>query len=526
MSKTVKFDAIYKLQEGINTLAEAVGSTLGPNGKEVIIDRGSEYPYITKDGVTVAQEVDLQDPFEKMGADLVKGAAIKTAKEAGDGTTTTTILAATMINGGIKSIDEGYDARKVKEGINIAVDAVREYIKDSSIEVANNIESINQVAYISANNDSSISDLISQAFEKDINCYVTADIAYSNISYLDFYKGAKVDRGYADANFAAQYDDGKIQLINPSVLVYNGRVDDANTLIPAISKSKENGQCLIIFVNDISKTALEALVYNYIRGKINVCVIKSPGMSYNREETLKDISIITGATLIDDSIGNTLANIDENKLGRVNSATISSTYTLMELNEGISSTEIDNRCKEIEDLITNTSDESAKRVLERRLATFKSSIGVIKVGGKSDIEINERKDRVDDAICAIYAAMEEGIVAGGGATYAKASMILHHLASTEEDPSVERGIEIVEKAILKPFNIFTKDVPDVEDVYDSSNRIGYDAKNDKIVDMIEAGIIDPAKVTRVSLENAASVALTIMNTKCIMVDNHDNKSIF
>ena len=528
MAKDIKFnmDARDLLKNGVDQLANAVKVTLGPKGRNVIIEKKFGAPQITKDGVTVAKEIELEDRFENTGAQLLKSVASKTGDDAGDGTTTATILAQSIINVGLKNVTAGANPMDLKRGIDKAVAAVVEYIKKSSEKVDDNYDKIEQVATVSANNDPEIGKLLAEAFRKvSKDGVITIEESKSRDTHIGVVEGMQFDRGYLSGYFMTDADKMECVMDHPRILIYDKKISNLKDLMPVLQPAAENGLPLLIIAEDVDSEALTTLVVNRLRAGLKVCAVKAPGFGDRRKAMLEDIAILTGGMVISEEKGLKLEQATLDMLGTCDKVVISKDNTTI-VNGAGEKNAIADRVAQIKNEMANTTSSYDKEKLQERLAKLAGGVAVLYVGANSEVEIKEKKDRVDDALCATRAAIEEGVVAGGGTTYVRA---LEAIAALKGDNADEdTGIKIVERAIEEPLrqivmNAGGEGAVVVQKVREGKGDFGYNARTDKFEDLREAGVIDPAKVARVALENAASIAGMFLTTECLIVDKPEDK---
>ena len=528
MAKDIKFnmDARDLLKNGVDQLANAVKVTLGPKGRNVIIEKKFGAPQITKDGVTVAKEIELEDRFENTGAQLLKSVASKTGDDAGDGTTTATILAQSIINVGLKNVTAGANPMDLKRGIDKAVAAVVEYIKKSSEKVDDNYDKIEQVATVSANNDPEIGKLLAEAFRKvSKDGVITIEESKSRDTHIGVVEGMQFDRGYLSGYFMTDADKMECVMDHPRILIYYKKISNLKDLMPVLQPAAENGLPLLIIAEDVDSEALTTLVVNRLRAGLKVCAVKAPGFGDRRKAMLEDIAILTGGMVISEEKGLKLEQATLDMLGTCDKVVISKDNTTI-VNGAGEKNAIADRVAQIKNEMANTTSSYDKEKLQERLAKLAGGVAVLYVGANSEVEMKEKKDRVDDALCATRAAIEEGVVAGGGTTYVRA---LEAIASLKGDNADEdTGIKIVERAIEEPLrqivmNAGGEGAVVVQKVREGKGDFGYNARTDKFEDLREAGVIDPAKVARVALENAASIAGMFLTTECLIVDKPEDK---
>ena len=523
MAKDIKFDieARDSIKRGVNALADAVKVTLGPRGRNVIIGKSFGGPQITKDGVTVAKEIELEDPLENMGAQMVKEVASKTNDLAGDGTTTATVLAQAIVKEGLKNVAAGANPMDLKSGIDKAVTAIVEDLNKQAKKVSNSSGMIKQVASISANNDELIGDLISEAFSKvGKEGVITVEESKGTETYVDVVEGMQFDRGYLSPYFVTDSEKMQTEMENPMILLYDKKVSTMKDLLPILEPVAQQGKSLLIIAEDVDGEALATLVVNKLRGSLKIAAVKAPGFGDRRKAMLEDIAILTGGTVISEELGFTLENATLEMLGTAETVTIDKDNTTIVKGAGNKS-DIKARVNQIKSQIESTTSDYDKEKLQERLAKLAGGVAVLYVGAASEVEMKEKKDRVDDALNATRAAVEEGIVAGGGVALVRAKSVLEKLSTNSLDEVT--GINIVAKAIEAPLRTIVENAGGegsvvINKVLEGKKNFGYDAKSDEYVDMLKAGIIDPKKVTRVALENAASVAGMILTTECALVD--------
>lgn len=523
MAKDIKFDieARDSIKRGVDALANAVKVTLGPKGRNVIISKSFGAPQVTKDGVTVAKEIELEDALENMGAQMVKEVASKTNDLAGDGTTTATVLAQAVVKEGLKNVAAGANPMDLKRGIDTAVEHIVKDLEKQSTKVGNSGEKIKQVASISANNDESIGGLIAQAFEKvGKEGVITVEEAKGTETYVDVVEGMQFDRGYLSPYFVTDSDKMQTELENPMILLYDKKISNMKDLLPVLEPVAQQGKSLLIIAEDVEGEALATLVVNKLRGALKIAAVKAPGFGDRRKAMLEDIAILTGGTVIAEERGFTLENATIDMLGTAETVTIDKDNTTI-VNGAGKKADIKARVGQIKSQIETTTSDYDREKLQERLAKLAGGVAVLYVGAASEVEMKEKKDRVDDALHATRAAVEEGIVAGGGVALVRAQKVLDKVTTDSLDETT--GVQIVARAIEAPLRTIVENAGGegsvvINKVREEKKTFGYDAKNDKYVDMLKAGIIDPKKVTRVALENAASVAGMILTTECALVD--------
>ena len=523
MAKDIKFDIDARdgLKKGVDALANAVKVTLGPKGRNVIISKSFGAPTVTKDGVTVAKEVELPDALENMGAQMVKEVASKTNDLAGDGTTTATVLAQAIVREGLKNVAAGANPMDLKRGIDKSVKAIVNELAKQSQKVGDSIDKIRQVAAISANNDEAVGELIADAFKKvGKEGVITVEEAKGTDTYVDIVEGMQFDRGYLSPYFVTNSEKMIAELDNPFILLYDKKISTMKDLLPILEPVAQSGKSLLIIAEDIDGEALATLVVNKLRGALRIAAVKAPGFGDRRKAMLEDIAILTGGTVIAEERGFTLENATVDMLGRAERVAIDKDNTTI-VNGAGKSEEIQARVGQIKAQIEVTTSDYDKEKLQERLAKLAGGVAVLYVGAPSEVEMKEKKDRVDDALHATRAAVEEGIVAGGGVALLSARNVLHKIKTENSDEVT--GIQIVYRAVEAPLRTIVENAGGegsvvIAKVLESRNSFGYNAKTEKYVDMFRAGIIDPKKVTRVALENAASVAGMILTTECSLVD--------
>jgi chaperonin GroEL len=523
MAKDIKFDveARDSIKRGVDALANAVKVTLGPKGRNVIISKSFGAPQVTKDGVTVAKEIELEDGLENMGAQMVKEVASKTNDLAGDGTTTATVLAQAIVKEGLKNVAAGANPMDLKRGIDTAVAAITKDLEKQSTKVGNSTEKIKQVAAISSNNDIQIGDLIAQAFEKvGKEGVITVEEAKGTETYVDVVEGMQFDRGYLSPYFVTDSEKMLTVLESPMILLYDKKISSMKDLLPVLEPVAQQGKSLLIIAEDVDGEALATLVVNKLRGSLKIAAVKAPGFGDRRKAMLEDIAILTGGTVISEERGFTLENATAEMLGSAETVTIDKDNTTI-VNGAGKKSDIQTRVGQIKAQIDTTTSDYDKEKLQERLAKLAGGVAVLYVGAASEVEMKEKKDRVDDALHATRAAVEEGIVVGGGVALVRARAVLEKLTTNTMDEAT--GIQIVAKAIESPLRTIVENAGGegsvvVNKVLEGKKNFGYDAKNDEYVDMLKQGIIDPKKVTRIALENAASVAGMILTTECALVD--------
>ena len=528
MAKDIKFniEARDLLKNGVDQLANAVIVTLGPKGRNVVIEKKFGAPQITKDGVTVAKEIELEDHFENTGAQLVKSVASKTGDDAGDGTTTATILAQAIVTEGLKNVTAGANPMDLKRGIDKAVNAVVDYIKQNAEKVDDNYDKIEQVATVSANNDPEIGKLLAEAFRKvSKDGVITIEESKSRDTHIGVVEGMQFDRGYLSGYFMTDADKMECVMDHPRILIYDKKISNLKDLMPVLQPAAENGMPLLIIAEDVDSEALTTLVVNRLRAGLKVCAVKAPGFGDRRKAMLEDIAVLTGGLVISEEKGLKLEQATLDMLGTCDKVVVSKDNTTI-VNGAGQKDAIADRVAQIKNEIANTTSSYDKEKLQERLAKLAGGVAVLYVGANSEVEMKEKKDRVDDALCATRAAIEEGVVAGGGVTYVRALDTLQNVKGDNADE--QTGINIVERAIEEPLrqiviNAGGEGAVVVQKVREGKGDFGYNARLDKYEDLREAGVIDPAKVARVALENAASIAGMFLTTECLIVDKPEDK---
>ena len=523
MAKDIKFnkDARELLKSGVDQLADAVKVTLGPKGRNVVIGKKFGAPQITKDGVTVAKEIELEDSFENAGAQLVKSVASKTGDDAGDGTTTATILTQAIVTEGLKNVAAGANPMDLKRGIDKAVNKVVDFIKESAEIVGDNYDKIEQVATVSANNDPEIGKLLADAMRKvSKDGVITIEESKTCDTNIDVVEGMQFDRGYLSSYFVTDTDKMEVLMENPYILIYEKKISNVKDFLPILQPAAESGRPLLVIAEDVDSEALTTLVVNRLRGGLKICAVKAPGFGDCRKAMLEDIAVLTGGVVISEDKGLTLDKATLEMLGSAKKVTVSKDFTTIVDGAG-SKESIAERVNAIKSEIANTKSQYDKEKLQERLAKLAGGVAVLYVGANSEVEMKEKKDRVDDALCATRAATEEGVVVGGGTTYIRAQEVLKDL--TGENPDEQTGINIVCRAIEEPLRQIVSNAGGegavvVNKVREGKGDFGYNARRDQYEDLRAAGVIDPAKVSRVALENAASIAGMFLTTECIVVD--------
>ena len=527
MAKEIKFNtqAREELKNGVDALADAVKVTLGPKGRNVIIEKKFGAPHITKDGVTVAREVELEDQFQNMGAQLVKEVASKTGDQAGDGTTTATVLAQAIVNVGLKNVTAGANPMDLKRGMDKAVSKVVEGIKAQSQEVGDDIEKIKNIASISANNDEEIGSLIAQAIEKVTKeGVITVEEAKGTETTVDVVEGMEFDRGYISPYFVTNTEKMECEMDNPYILLYDKKISNLKDLLPILEPVAQSGRPLLIIAEDVDNEALATLVVNRIRGSLKICAVKAPGFGDRRKEMLEDIAILTGGQVISEIKGLSLAQATVNDLGSAEKVNVNKDRTII-VNGAGSKDAIAARIAQIKAQIATTTSDYDKGKLEERKAKLAGGVAVLYIGAASEVEMKEKKDRVDDALSATRAAIAEGIVPGGGVAYIRCLEGLDELKGANDDE--ETGIAIIRRAIEEPLRQIMKNAGVegaviLQKVKDGKGDYGYNARTDSFENFFESGVIDPAKVTRVALENAASIAGMFLTTECVIADKKED----
>ena len=527
MAKEIKFDidARDSLKKGVDELANAVKVTLGPKGRNVIIEKKFGAPQITKDGVTVAKEIELACPYENMGAQLVKEVASKTNDKAGDGTTTATVLAQAIIGVGLKNVTAGANPMDLKRGIDKAVSKVVESIAAQAEEVGSNMERIEHVAKISANGDESIGKLIAEAMQKvKKEGVITVEEAKGTDTTVEVVEGMQFDRGYISAYFVTDTEKMETQYENPYILIYDKKISVLKDLLPILEQVVQSGRALLIIAEDIDSEALATLVVNRLRGGLKVCAVKAPGFGDRRKAMLEDIAVLTGGTVITEEKGMKLEDAKMDMLGTAEKVTVDKDNTTIVKGHG-SKKAIEARVNQIKAQIETTTSDYDKEKLQERLAKLAGGVAVLYVGAASEVEMKEKKDRVDDALHATRAAVEEGTVPGGGVAYIRAISALEGLKGENEDETT--GIEIIKRAIEEPLrqivnNAGKEGAVVVQRVKEGKAAFGYNARTDVYEDLNQAGVVDPAKVTRIALENAASIAGMFLTTECVVAEKKED----
>lgn len=527
MAKEIKFNikAREELKNGVDALADAVKVTLGPKGRNVIIEKKFGAPHITKDGVTVAREVELEDPFQNMGAQLVKEVASKTGDQAGDGTTTATVLAQAIVNVGLKNVTAGANPMDLKRGIDKAVSAVVENIKSQAQEVDDDISKIENVARVSANNDEEIGRLIAEAMEKvKKEGVITVEEAKGTETSVDVVEGMQFDRGYISPYFVTNSDKMECEMDSPYILLYDKKISNLKDMLPILEAVAQSGRPLLIIAEDVDNEALATLVVNRLRGSLKICAVKAPGFGDRRKEMLEDIAVLTGGTVVSEVKGMQLAQATINDLGTAEKVSVNKDNTTI-VNGAGSKDAIASRVNQIKAQIETTTSNYDKEKLQERLAKLAGGVAVLYIGAPSEVEMKEKKDRVDDALSATRAAIAEGIVPGGGVAYIRSLSVLDELKGDNDDENT--GIAIIRRAIEEPMrqimeNAGVEGAVILQKVKDGKGDFGYNARTDQFENFFETGVIDPAKVTRVALENAASIAGMFLTTECVIADKKED----
>ncbi len=526
MAKEIKFEikAREELKKGVDALADAVKVTLGPKGRNVIIEKKFGAPHITKDGVSVAREVELEDPFQNMGAQLVKEVASKTGDDAGDGTTTATVLAQAIINVGLKNVAAGANPMDIKRGIDKAVSVVVANIKEMAQEVGDDFKKIEDVARISANNDEAIGRLIAEAMKKvKKEGVITVDEAKGTETTVDIVEGMQFDRGYISPYFVTNTEKMECEMDSPYILLFDKKISNLKDLLPILEASAQSGRPLLIIAEDVDQEALATLVVNRLRGSLKICAVKAPGFGDRRKEMLEDIAVLTGGVVISEEKGMKLESATVELLGRAEKIEVNKENTTI-INGSGNKDAIAARVAQIKAQIEQTTSDYDREKLQERLAKLAGGVAVLHIGAPSEVEMKEKKDRVDDALSATRAAIAEGIVPGGGVAYIRCVAKLEALKGDNDDETT--GIQIIKRAIEEPLrqivaNAGVEGAVVVQKVKDSTGDFGYNARTDSYENLLAAGVIDPAKVTRVALENAASIAGMFLTTECVIADKKE-----
>ncbi len=529
MAKDIKFNtqAREELRAGVDALADAVKVTLGPKGRNVIIDKKFGAPHITKDGVTVAKEIELEDPFQNMGAQLVKEVASKTGDDAGDGTTTATVLAQAIVNVGLKNVTAGANPMDLKRGIDKAVAKVVEGIRAQAQEVGDDFPKIESVARISANNDEEIGQLIAEAMRKvKKDGVITVEEAKGTDTTVEVVEGMQFDRGYISPYFVTNTEKMECEMENPYILIYDKKISTLKDMLPILEASAQSGRPLLIIAEDVDSEALATLVVNRLRGSLKICAVKAPGFGDRRKEMLEDIAVLTGGVVISEEKGMRLDAATVEMLGRAEKITVNKDNTVIV--NGLGSKEsIEARVAQIKAQIETTTSDYDREKMQERLAKLAGGVAVLYIGAASEVEMKEKKDRVDDALSATRAAIAEGIVPGGGVAYIRCIDSLEGLKGVNDDETT--GIEIVRRAIEAPLrqimtNAGLEGAVVLQKVREGKGDYGFNARTGEYENFFEAGVIDPAKVTRVALENAASIAGMFLTTECVITDKKEENA--
>jgi chaperonin GroEL len=523
MKTEIKFgvDARAKLQQGINQLANAVAVTLGPAGRNVVISKQFGAPHVTKDGVTVAKEIELADPVENMGAQMLKEVASKTADVAGDGTTTATVLAQAIVTAGLKNVAAGANPIDLKRGIDKAVKAIVAKLNEIAIPVGTESNQIEQVATISANNDFAIGSLIAEAMKKvGKDGVITVEEAKGTETTVEVVEGMQIDRGYLSAYFVTNTDKMLAEMENPLILIYDKKISTMKDLIPALEKVVHHARSIVIVAEDVDGEALATLVVNRIKGALQIAAIKAPGFGERRKEMLHDLAVLTGGTVISEDHGRKLADATMEDFGVAEKVTISKDTTTI-VNGNGTKENIEARISQIKTQIENTTSDYDKEKLQERLAKLSGGVAVLYIGAATEVEMKEKKDRVDDALHATRAAVEEGIVPGGGTSFIRAINVLDSVKVDNEDELT--GVQIIRRALEEPLRQIVANAGKegsivVQKVMEGKDDFGYNARTEQFENLISAGVIDPKKVSRVALENAASIGGMILTTECVLSD--------
>lgn len=530
MAKEIKFniEAREELKKGVDALANAVKVTLGPKGRNVIIEKKFGAPHITKDGVSVAKEVELEEAFQNMGAQLVKEVASKTGDDAGDGTTTATVLAQAIVNVGLKNVTAGANPMDLKRGIDKAVACVVENIKSQAQEVNDDMAKIESVARISANNDSEIGKLIAEAMEKvKREGVITVEEAKGTDTTVEIVEGMQFDRGYISPYFVTNTEKMECEMENPYILIFDKKISSLKEMLPVLEATAQSGRPLLIIAEDVDSEALATLVVNRLRGSLKICAVKAPGFGDRRKEMLEDIAVLTGGVVISEEKGLKLESTTIDMLGRAEKVTVDKENTTIVNGMGDKAA-ITARVAQIKAQIEKTTSDYDREKLQERLAKLAGGVAVLYIGAASEVEMKEKKDRVDDALSATRAAIAEGIVPGGGVAYIRAISSLNGLKGDNEDETT--GIEIIKRAIEEPLrqivaNAGVEGAVVVQKVKDGKGDFGYNARTGEYENFFAAGVIDPAKVTRVALENAASIAGMFLTTECVIADKKEDNAV-
>jgi len=528
MSKEILFniDARDELKKGVDAIANAVKVTLGPKGRNVIIEKKFGAPQITKDGVTVAKEIELEDAFQNLGAQLVKEVASKTGDDAGDGTTTATVLAQSIVTVGLKNVTAGANPMDLKRGIDKAVEKVVKSIADQAKSVDDDYNKIEQVASVSANNDAMIGKLIADAMRKVTkDGVITIEEAKGTDTHIDLVEGMQFDRGYISPYFVTNTEKMEVEMERPYILIYDKKISNLKELLPVLEPAVQSGRPFLIIAEDVESEALTTLVVNRLRSSLKICAVKAPGFGDRRKEMLEDIAILTGGIVVSEEKGITLEKATLDMLGSAEKITVNKDNTVI-VNGAGEKSKIDQRVAQIKSQIATTTSDYDREKLQERLAKLAGGVAVLFVGAASEVEMKEKKDRVDDALSATRAAIEEGIVPGGGVAYIRAIDALSSLKAENDDEAT--GIEIVKRAIEEPLrqiviNAGKEGAVIVQKVREGKDDYGYNARTDKYENLLKAGVVDPAKVTRVALENAASIAGMFLTTECVITEKKEDQ---
>jgi chaperonin GroEL len=528
MAKEIKFniEARDALKKGVDQLANAVKVTLGPKGRNVVIDKKFGAPQVTKDGVTVAKEIELSNKIENMGAQLVKEVASKTNDDAGDGTTTATVLAQSLVTVGMKNVIAGANPMDLKRGIDKAVSQVVSSLKSQSKQVGNDMEKIEQVASISANNDNEIGKLIAEAMGKvKREGVITVEEAKVSDTYVDVVEGMQFDRGYISPYFVTDTEKMECVLENPFILIHDKKISSMKDLLPILEASLQSGSPLLVIAEDVDGEALATLVVNKLRGSLRICAVKAPGFGDRRKEMLEDIAILTGGTVVTEEKGLKLDAATLDVLGKAEKITINKDNTTI-VNGAGEKKMIEARCSQIKAQMENTTSDYDREKLQERLAKLAGGVAVLYIGAATEVEMKEKKDRVNDALSATRAAVEEGFIPGGGVGYIRALKSLENFKGSNEDENT--GIAIVRRALEEPLRQIVENAGGdgsvvVQKVKEGKEGFGYNARTDQYEDLLAAGVIDPTKVARVALENASSIAGMFLMTECVVADKEEDK---
>ena len=527
MSKEILFnlDARDQLKKGVDELANAVKVTLGPKGRNVIIEKKFGAPHITKDGVTVAKEIELEDPFQNLGAQLVKEVASKTGDDAGDGTTTATVLAQSIVSVGMKNVAAGANPMDLKRGIDKAVIEIVKSVATQAKVVGENYDQIEQVASISANNDAVIGKLIADAMRKvSKDGVITIEEAKGTDTNIEVVEGMQFDRGYISPYFITNTEKMEVEMEKPYILIHDKKISNLKELLPILEPAVQSGRPLLIIAEDVDSDALTTLVVNRLRANLKICAVKAPGFGDRRKEMLEDIAVLTGGVVVSEEKGIKLEQATLEMLGTADKVTVNKDNTVI-VNGAGAKEAIANRVSQIKAQIASTTSDYDREKLQERLAKLAGGVAVLYVGAASEVEMKEKKDRVDDALCATRAAIEEGIVPGGGVAYIRAIDSLSSIKAVNDDE--QTGIEIIKRAIEEPlrqivFNAGKEGAVVVQKVREGKDDFGYNARTDKYENFYAAGVVDPAKVCRVALENAASIAGMFLTTECVITEKKED----